>query len=410
MLGVDVNTTESAAGMTPLGIAAARGNLELAHLLLAADADIEPVNDAGLTALATGVANGHLELVQLLLDAGADAAIVDKRGNNLLHHAVDAGNADIVALLLEQDGIDINRARDQYGSTPLIMAARDNNVVMAQLLMDHGADLEVGDDWNDTPVNIAAYRGSLDVLKLLVARGAATNVVNTQGVEALEHSQNQNHAEVEAYLLSLQQAAYADMTQEEKDEALLTAVRSDDAAMVAEMLAAGADVNTSEQSLGLTPIAIATVRHNLEIATLLLDADADVTVIDKQKNNLLHHAATHNSTEIAALLLERDEIYLEHRRTQWGFTPLMVAAFEGNVVMIELLVAHGADMEAGDNWHDTPLNSAAWNGKLEAVQKLVELGANPDVDNVNGKNALDHAREQRHPEIEAFLLTVIDEE
>jgi ankyrin repeat protein len=146
---------------------------------------------------------GNVQMVQRLIAAGADVTIIDKSGNNLLHHAVDGGNPDLLAFLLTQEGIDINLARNLYGSTPLIMAARDNNVVMVEQLIDAGAALEAGDDWGDTPVNIAAYRGSLEALQLLIERGAAVEVVNTNGNTTLDHARNQSHEKVEAFLLTI---------------------------------------------------------------------------------------------------------------------------------------------------------------------------------------------------------------
>jgi cytohesin len=171
-------------------------------LALGADANY-PEPSLGLSPLIMATVRSDAQMAQRLIAAGADVTIIDKGGNNLLHHAVDGGNPDLLALLLEQEGININLARDVYGSTPLIMAARDNNVAMVEQLINAGADLEIGDDWGDTPVNIAAYRGSLEALQLLIERGAAIEVVNTNGNTALDHARNQSHEEIEAFLLTI---------------------------------------------------------------------------------------------------------------------------------------------------------------------------------------------------------------
>lgn len=200
----------------------------------------------------------------------------------------------------------------------------------------------------------------------------------------------------------------ANMTQEEKDAALFDAIRADETAVVASLLEAGADVNKPEKLSRFTPIIIATLRDNPDTFSLLLEAGADASIIDSGENTLLHHAATNNSVKVAKILLETNDFDLEHERKQYGFTPLLVAAFAGSLDMVELLVAHGANIEAQDDWNDTPLNVAAWNGKFEVVQKLVELGANPDVTNTQGNTALDHTQSQKHTEIEDYLLTVLE--
>ncbi|MCP5095485.1 MAG: hypothetical protein GY943_08030, partial [Chloroflexi bacterium] len=202
---------------------------------------------------------------------------------------------------------------------------------------------------------------------------------------------------------------FAELTDEELSDTLLAAIRADDAAAVTELIALGADVNSIGKIGGVTPILVATLRNNLEIFSLLHEAGADVTITDSSGSSLLHHAANNNAVEIATILLTLDGIDMEHRRDKWEFTPLLLAAFEGNIEMVDLLVSHGANIEANDKWEDTPLNTAAWNGKLEVVQRLVELGAKTDVINVEGKGPLDHARGQKHEDVEAFLLTVIEE-
>jgi ankyrin repeat protein len=199
------------------------------------------------------------------------------------------------------------------------------------------------------------------------------------------------------------------MTQEEMDEALFAAVRQDDVSATEALISAGANVNATEKLSRFTPIIIATLRNNPDTFMLLLEAGADASIIDKDQNTLLHHAASNDSLDVAAILLEKDIIDLEHKRTLYGLTPLHAAAEKGYLEMVELLIAYGADIEAEDDWNDTPLNIASYHGGFEVVKKLVELGAKPDVVNTQGKNALDYAQSQGHEDIEAFLLTVLEE-
>lgn len=194
------------------------------------------------------------------------------------------------------------------------------------------------------------------------------------------------------------------MTQQEKDEALFDAIRDDDIQQIETLIAVGANVNQINNANGYSPLTITVLRNNAETFTILLEAGADVTIVDKAENNLLHHAAYSNSPLIAQELLKHEEIDLEHQRTRYSFTPLLVAAFEGSAEVVTLLIENGANIEAGDAWGDTPLNVAAWNGKLDTVKLLVELGAEVDATNSQGHTALSHSRSQNHEEIETFLL------
>ena len=203
-------------------------------------------------------------------------------------------------------------------------------------------------------------------------------------------------------------AEFQSMSQDEKDKELIKATQKDDAVKITDLLAAGADINASDKLSGFTPIVIATVRNNLEIFKLLQEAGADLQQIDKRNNTLLHHAAFENDAEIGAILLAEGDFDLEARRSQYGFTPLLVAAFEGHVEMVELLVEHGADIEAGDDWGDTPLNVSAWNGKHDVVEKLIELGAILEVENSSGHTALNHAKNQGHEEVEKLIAAALE--
>ncbi|MFK7802362.1 MAG: ankyrin repeat domain-containing protein [Anaerolineae bacterium] len=391
--------------------------------LLAAGADVNTIDKASeFTPITIATVRNNLKTFELLKEAGADLSHIDKRNNTLLHHAAFENGTNIAEILLTENVIDLEARRSKFGFTPLLVAAFQGNVEMVELLIANGADIEAKDDWGDTPVNVAAWDGRLAVIEKLLELGAQVDVKNQGGQNALDYARSQNQPEVETFLLTLIDESSPEtseetnaegtpdisaetlaMSQEELDKALIKATQKDDVEQINELLAAGADVNTVNKAVGFTPIVIATVRNNLETFILLQEAGADLSHIDTRNNTLLHHAAFENATDIAEILLAENLIDLEARRTQFGFTPLLVAAFEGNVEMVELLLANGSNIEAVDDWGDTAVNVSAWNGKLNVVEKLVELGAIAQVENTNGNNALDHAESQNHDEIAAFL-------
>lgn len=94
-------------GYTPLQIAADKGNLELATVLLDAGADPNLVSgpkddkQCQATALFWPAFRGHLEMVRLLLDHGADPNAKNKNGGTAVEWADRHGHFEIVILLLE---------------------------------------------------------------------------------------------------------------------------------------------------------------------------------------------------------------------------------------------------------------------------------------------------------------------
>lgn len=97
--GDDVNA-RNRVGYTPLGIAASRGDLEVARALLDAGAEVDPVDNTGGTPLAAAVLNarGRSDMIELLLARGADAHRPNQRGQSPLDLAQRTGSADVVLL------------------------------------------------------------------------------------------------------------------------------------------------------------------------------------------------------------------------------------------------------------------------------------------------------------------------
>ena len=98
------------------------------------------------------------------------------------------------------------------------------------------------------------------------------------------------------------------------------AVQSGDLARVREAIAGGADVNRPD-GLGATP---------------------------------LHDAAWNGNREIAACLLEHGA-NVKARHAEGGSMPIAYAVIKNDLAMVELLLAHGADVKAADNYAATPL-------------------------------------------------------
>ena len=89
-----------------------------------------------------------------------------------------------------------------------------------------------------------------------------------------------------------------------------------------------------------------------------------------------------------------------------GDTPLAVACARRSYEAAEALCAHGAELDARDYFQYTPLMLAACNGQTKICERLLALGADPSLKNKDGKTALDRARECNNPECAALLQPV----
>jgi len=149
-----------------------------ALISVALSAQTDPSRDALFAAIRAGSAGE----VERLLKAGANPNVVDAEGTSALMAATLFGGADLVKLLLDRDA-DPNRP-GVGGTTALMWAVP--NVEKVQLLIAHGANVNARSETDRTAFLVAAsYPRTLDVLRLLLDKGADLRAQDRSGATAL---------------------------------------------------------------------------------------------------------------------------------------------------------------------------------------------------------------------------------
>lgn len=111
-----------------------------------------------------------------------------------------------------------------------------------------------------------------------------------------------------------------------------------------------------------------------EVASVLLDAGAEIDAREEDDETPLHYAAWLSEVSVGRLLIARGA-NLE-ARNHWGRTPLLIVGREtGNAGMARLLIDAGADVNARDRGNNSPLDLAAWRGFADLVDLLLDNGA-----------------------------------
>jgi ankyrin repeat protein len=238
----DAKPVEFASGwLTPLMIAAREGNIELARVLVGAGADVNAAAGDGKTALAMAIFNGSYELGSYLVDQRAEVNKADAQRFTPLFWAIDRRNmetapnfpwmvtADPMPLIrkLLDAGADPNarinhtpRARMREGSprivfaTALMRAAFAADLELVKLLLDRGADPKVVSRDGETMLSAAAglafihgyHRGKhpeerLQVVKLFVELGNDVNQPDDYGITPLMAAGNYGDVPVIQYLI-----------------------------------------------------------------------------------------------------------------------------------------------------------------------------------------------------------------
>jgi ankyrin repeat protein len=183
-------------GLTPLLFAAREGCLECTRALVEAGANVDLTDPKGVTPLFLAIDNFHFDTAKVLIEAGANPNKWDWWGRTPLYSAVDVntlphgGRADrrsvdattstqIIELLLDAGAwpdvqlkllppyrhIGDDRGCDTMlvtGTTPLLRAAKTFDTAAIELLIEHGANVDLPNDGGITPVMAAAGVGSVE--------------------------------------------------------------------------------------------------------------------------------------------------------------------------------------------------------------------------------------------------------
>jgi ankyrin repeat protein len=174
---------------------------------------------------------------------------------------------------------------------------------------------------------------------------------------------------------------------------------------------------------GKTPLLLACFNNKTNAAVFLIQKGADVNAVDYYDYSPFHAAAVCADLESTKHLLEKGartdfrtsySEFGEELGWESGFAPLHIAARNGHVEILELLLSHGATIDIGDRWERTPLMFAARMGHCEAVEILLDHDAKAnsrsqaDPTRINragiGTTSLHHAVEGEHQEVVEKLI------
>jgi ankyrin repeat protein len=358
---------------TPLHASVAEGHIEVSQSLFAHGADINLHSADNWTPLHIASGLGHLRVGKWLLNHGADMNAHDKDGWTPLHFA--ANRPEVSRMLLEHNAeVD---SRNNEGFTPFLIALERGYPDVARLLLDHNADVSMHNNRGNTPLHFAAYHGYLDICRILLERNAEVDSRNNDGLTPLFIAWEEG---VNSDMMQLFLKHNLDMHvhDDEGNTPLHLAAENGLLELAQILLERNADVN-SQNNHGSTPLLLASELGYPDIVQLLLDNHADLDVRDTDGNTPLHCAAIGGQLEVAQLLL-RLNVEVNSRDNK-GSTPLHLTSTgswrlsEGSPAIVQLLLDHGADVQARNLIGKTALEVACGPEKQEIVRLLSQHAA-----------------------------------
>ncbi len=327
-------------------------------------------------------------------------AKVTKHGllESALHLATKAGQTAIVQLMILK-GANVNvTSKDR---TALHVAALEQKTDIMALLLDAGANVNAQDGFGCTSLETAARRESLVQVNMLLAKGANPNIENGCQETPL-HYVGANFEIAQALLGS---GAIVTGQDSRGRSVLHRAVEFGNLKVISLLLDAGADLKMVDQD-GCTVLhLLAHGRGSAELVKFLIDRGADVKLKStKYMQTALHSAAFRDSGMVNALLQGGAEIDAVDGS---GNTALLNAVNSGSIQSVKVLLDNGAAVNIANSDQITPLHEGCRFQKVKIVDLLLQHGADVDAKDYAGNTPLHDAvdgRNKKSSQIVKLLL------
>jgi uncharacterized protein len=219
--GAVVNAAESRKGQTALMWAAAEGHSEVVQVLLDKGANVNAASKSGFTALIFAATKNDAKSIRSLLAKGADSNYALPDGIKALSVAASFKSTAAAAVLVD-GGADPNVA-DKGGNTPLHTAAQSGDLDFLKKLMDKGANLNArttkappfrpgagGGGFfritgEQTPLMMAARANQLEAMRALITAGADPKLKAQDGSTLLMAAVGSGHVDIVKYAYEFDQ-------------------------------------------------------------------------------------------------------------------------------------------------------------------------------------------------------------
>ena len=416
---IDVNAP-GRDGTPPLHWVVRADDLGTARLLIRAGADATRANRYGVTPLSLASGTGSAPMIRLLIEAGANPNSADPTGDTMLMNAAAVGSVDAVKALLDA-GARIDAVDPVFQQDALMVAVRANHPDTVRLLIERGAKVNTRTRKGTTPewvlpTSVPGFGHGIGIVRGgLPDRGSRAP---TPGLlSPLLYAARDGRLEIARMLLD----AGADVNLPDANDItpLLVAITNNHPDVARSLIDRGAGINASDW-YGRTPLWAAVETRNMDVDNATFENGVDRAPFVDLIRLLLERGANANARMKEVPPIRRQFLRVTGSLS-WvdltGQTPFLTAALAGDLTVMRLLLAHGADPRiptfagttalmaaAGVNWVFDQTYDEGPAALLDAVKLCSELGMDVNAVNSMGLTALHGAANRGSDDIIRFLV------
>ncbi|XP_067678535.1 ankyrin repeat domain-containing protein 50-like [Haliotis asinina] len=283
----------------------------------------------------------HREVVDLLVSKWPDGSLKYYKHRSILQSACRKGNIDMVKFILSQNTVSINTGW-KATITPIMIAAEMGHKEVVKLLVSSGADVSLADNKGDNILHYACQGGHTETVKYILSQNMSD--INSRGFQKMSplmRAALMGHREVMKLLAS----KGADVLQLDLggDNILHYACRGGHIETVEYILSQNMlDIN-SRGCRKMTPVMSAGQEGHKEVVELLVENNADLSLVNNGNNNILHLVCQQGRLEMVRYVLSLNVLDIncrgEHNRTA-----VMLAEKYGHKDVVVILLAKGAEV------------------------------------------------------------------
>ena len=369
---------------------AARNDKECSELLLEYKADPQISDDFGCTPFHIAVKHGKTDVMDVLWRAAPNVIRRSSNSGKTPLHLAHDDQASTEWLLAHDVEVD---AKDKSGQTSLMTAAQSRSSDVVSLLLSHHADPQLRDNSGKTALHCAAEEGSVAVAQSLLEKDVSIiNYIDGRQRSALHIAIQREHLDFAGILLLRQPHIDIDLQDRDGNTALLLAVSAGSRmqGFVQLIIEAGPDTELRNKR-GQTALLIAVGDDNEDLWKLLLDMPngSKINAGGGVYPTALHVAAEEGEIGTVELLVSRGA----NVNAKGGLfhTALQAAAADGYDDIVEYLLGKGANASLTGGLFGNALSAAVYSETFDIVPKLHKSGAATNVKDDQGRTALHHA-------------------